>query len=261
MALLAQLDPSGGTVAKVGHLGRVESHGLGGHVVAQLPVFVAEGLHGAVVVLLGHELGFLAVLVEVGPPRGGLVSARHVALRLNLLTHGDCLPRPHLSVRAQLCLGTERLEEVRLIARHHLVRERRHGHRRARPSTAVAELHLRPVVQGLRGRVRRAGRHVIGRVALGARGPGHRQVDTELLVWPVLAALLHHDLDLHRVLTLESEHEHLLQRLQRRHRERLRPPLVVEVVGGQRVVRRVHEVEDLRRRLLAPDVLVRVVLE
>ena len=78
---------------------------------------------------------------------------------------------------------------------------------------------------------------------------------------PVLAALAEQLLDVVRIRPREGEQQHFVEGLHRWNGEALLPALVVEVVGGEEVVRGIHRLEDLRRLLLAPAVLIGVPLQ
>ena len=76
------------------------------------------------------------------------------------------------------------------------------------------------------------------------------------MVRTIVASPLQEELDLIGVGTLEREDEHVFKRLHGRDHKALRPPIVVKVVGRERVVSSIHGLEDLSRRLLATQVLV-----
>mmetsp|Transcript_16807 Transcript_16807/g.36410 ORF Transcript_16807/g.36410 Transcript_16807/m.36410 type:complete len:262 (-) Transcript_16807:15-800(-) len=131
----------------------------------------------------------------------------------------------------------------------------------AAAAAAVAELRPPLVLEPLCRRVRSTSMHVVGRVLPRAGVPRDGKVNAEVLVRAVVPPPLEQDLYLVRVGALEGQQQHVLERLHRWDHERLGPSLVVEVVGGERVVCGVDRLEHLRRRLLPMDVLVRVPLE
>ena len=109
------------------------------------------------------------------------------------------------------------------------------------------------------GSVARPGLDVERRVVALAGGPRDVDVDAESRVRAVVAARAEHGFDLERVAAAQRHLQDILERLHGRDLVRPRPTLVVEVVGGDGVVRRGDAREtSLALRLLLGRVLVGV---